>query len=606
MSTRLRHQKTPTPSPEPLAKPSFWAKLLQPLKSQDSITKDRERALPEAPEGLRDEDRSHEASDGTDRGLWEADVLDMMKQNKTNVVPLFPSPVCLTKPTQFQWNPTTPVIDLPGCDVKKLNGGQGWAQCLFNGWTPGAKLKEKIPLNQMRPFRSPFPGTVRVPTTISHTTLSFDIAQDYTHTAFAAKLKDDKTDGCIPLTISDKQLRHLFGGKRMNPKASHHFLPHQITLTSIDSNFKVAMDMLLVSGHHDKKSYVTWMTGEGLSNSADVHRLFRGKTYCPIPGGEYHADYSSNPRAVYLAENCVNEPEFHRWIGFIYERFTEQMKKFEHLVTDENVVIIPLPHVDDNVFSMDMCLTWFVLEELGILRILVEEGGQYHTAFKNAMAAYEKAARTLGKFDPSDAETFYFTPTYDPSVLPDDDRGDKRYFIRVFKPALLKLIEDKKSRYNRDKLLLNANEGITLLLRPLAGKAGAECYEKIAHKDQQGVADRDDHVHFNVRLTVTFEDYVDESLIMEEEKKRQVGLLDATARDLLEHDKPLTLAEAKQLASYSGLIKRLQEAAKMVAQFDKSDGIGIDDVEVNVSTRYDPFTNKCKKCNNGKCSGRGC
>jgi hypothetical protein len=226
-------------------------------------------------------------------------------------------------------------------------------------------------------------------------------------------------------------------------------------------------------------------------------------------------DYSIQPRAIYLAPSSVNDPEIHRWLTADYKKMEEFIDQPEF--KDTKHVDVPLPDPQALTLSDDMLLTWFVLDELPYLRMLVEEGGECHEAFKVHI-------RTISKDK-------LFIPFL---------KEDSKYYLRVFKPALQRLIRSKKERFDRDLILMNANEGITLLLRPLAGNRGIEQYKNMARRDCTGVAQSDKHVHFMPRLTMTFEDYVDEPLLqrkLEQEAKErskavQLGDLTASLKEI--------------------------------------------------------------------------
>jgi hypothetical protein len=528
-----------------------------------------------------DEDDHNPADDddSSSRGLWNADVIDLAALKPVNAVHMFEHPVELARPNGFQWNPTFPTVDLMINDgdegnkakIRQLNTEDGkedatqttWMSNLFPGFLQHAEKKDvtayPMPdLADIKGWSSPFPGEPRICTKLRHLELCFTFTES--HADFADKLAAG--DGLYKINISPQQIRRMLKVKlaKQGQHKRYHFLPHQITLDAEFSNFKVPMDKLLVTGHVSNKArdgqWVIWTTGAGVSNQPEGKMkedvIFNGKTYSVIPPGR-RCSTPSAPRALYVAEKCVNDPDFHRWIGFDYTKFDKIISQSEG-----DYVEVDLPDVEATNLSHEQLLAWFVLDEYPYFRVLTETGGKFQVTFDKANSAADKKLHL-------------------PFVKSLTTESKPQYAIRIFKPVLKHQIEEKKRAYHRDSILMNVDEGITLILRPLQGSEGAKEYQQLA-KDARTRFCGDSNVSYTAILTLTFEDYEDEQDKKKNEAKQSNGTQEQRSEGT--HEKQY---QALLEAMYEKMMMNDRTRRDFLSQAGRM-GMG-----VGAGTHYDPF-----------------
>jgi hypothetical protein len=238
-------------------------------------------------------------------------------------------------------------------------------------------------------------------------------------------------------------------------------------------------------------------------------------------------------------------------------------------------VLIDLPPPDGgSIFTAEMIPAWFVLDELPTLRLLVEEGGKFYKD-KEFEAAMDTSKMMHDK---------WFVPNRNGDTGP--------YHIRILKKAFKYIVDQKQEKYGRDNMLMNLNEGISLILKPLNGSNGVQLYQEMAAKDALGVGRRDEHVQYSVRFNITCEDYSDEILAETDGVKLNETKV-KSLKDLQKDSDNTRQYEAMLLT----LKKRMEEM--FTAEFK---GKGIPGKQHQTDTNYGDSA-ICRKCESVSCGG---
>lgn len=284
----------------------------------------------------------------------------------------------------------------------------------------------------------------------------------------------------IVLTVTGSQLAPLLNSKVDMKRSDFHILPVGIEVIHASSNLPISFDLTLSSSSAKKGQPVSWSEAHGVCNAGDA------VTHVVIPPYQ-NGELPSHAPYIYKCSNDINTASFAQWMQIdIDQLLADILNKPTEVVNGIPVIKFVLPHADEKRFNR---VDWFLVTEWWRIVHRTDEMGL--------------ALNTEWKIN----------------QLQKDDQGK---FVLIPTVVLKDIIYSKRTRFNKQKVLMNLSE-VTLHADPVLGVGGWRDLATFADTQAKhgNLSDCSQIARFNVTVRVAYEPW--KGVLSEKERMQRAA-----------------------------------------------------------------------------------